>query len=96
MEEVAKIGKRLAIGDYNTHNLDWSLKIKRDNRATQLREGMVYLSLNVEKDCFLETFRRGDQQKSRIDLTRIRQQKTSPDIASIGVASPPGPLQPQF
>ena len=47
---------------------DWSLKTNRDNRGTQLQEGMTYLGLNVVKQCFWETFRRGDQQRSRIDL----------------------------
>ena len=59
-ERKAGIGRRLAIGDWNAHHPDWSLKTNRDNRGTQLQEGMTHLGLNVVKECFWETFRRGD------------------------------------
>ena len=59
-KEVARTGRGLAIGDRNAHYLDWPLKTNRDNRRTQLREGMAYLSLNVVKEYFQETFRRGN------------------------------------
>ena len=62
-EQTAGIGRRLAIGDWNAHHPDWSLKTNRDNRGTQLQEGMTQLGLNVAKECFWETFRRGEQQK---------------------------------
>ena len=30
-EKVVRAGRRLAIGDWNAHNPDWSLKTNRDN-----------------------------------------------------------------
>ena len=67
-ERKAGIGRRLAIGDWNAHHPDWTLKTNRDYRGTQLEEGMTQLGLNVVKECFWKIFRRGDQQRSRIDL----------------------------
>ena len=67
-EEVARIRERLAIGDWNSYHPKWSLKGARDARGTQLQEGVTQLGLEVVDKCVWETFRRGESQKSRIDL----------------------------
>ena len=35
-EEIATIGRRLTVGDWNSHHPKWSLNRARDARATQL------------------------------------------------------------
>ena len=42
IERTARVGRRLAIGEWNAHHPDWSLKTNRENRGTQLQEGMTH------------------------------------------------------
>ena len=40
-EEIARIGKRLGVGDWNSSHPKWSLNRARDARGTPLQEGMT-------------------------------------------------------
>ena len=50
-EEIARIGRRLVVGDWNSHHPKWSLNGARDTRGTQLQEGMTQLGLEVVDEC---------------------------------------------
>ena len=86
-EKVAGIGRRLAVGDWNSHHPKWSLNRTRVTRGAQLHEGMTQLGLEVVDDCIWETFRRGASQKSRIDLVFKSEEVEWPDMECEGLQS---------
>ena len=66
-EEIARIGRGLAVTDWSSYHPKWSLNEARDARGTQLQEGMIQLALEIVYEDVWEIFRRGESQKSRID-----------------------------